>query len=138
MPSFDGEAVSESSSKADRLDGGNVLTKSKPNTDGGGSFLSVSPKLLRLGEKERGGVEAPDVRRRRIRNLFTSAFLWALLNAKTAIDASEITVASGNSHSFDRRIEKLILTIHQLTLEGLKGEGREKPPTREQAAKGST
>jgi hypothetical protein len=72
---IEGEAVLASSSRADRLDGGNVFTKSGVNAaDCKGSFLSAAPRLILLGEKERGGVEAAEVRRRRIRNLSKSAF----------------------------------------------------------------
>lgn len=84
--------------------------------------MSVVPVLFKLGEKERGGVEAPELRRRRICNLFRSAFLWLLLNMQTAIEKIAIKIANGSNHSFDKRIEKVILNIYHLNIDAIEQE----------------
>jgi hypothetical protein len=67
---FEGEVALASSARADRLDGGKVFTKSGVDTfDGEGSLVSPRMELFLPGEKERGGVEAPEARRRWIWNL---------------------------------------------------------------------
>jgi hypothetical protein len=108
-----GISFSGSSRRASRLDGGKVFKKSGlDRADGNGSFLSGVLTLSSLGEKERGGVEATEVRRRAIRNRFKSAFLWDLLNIKAAVEANKITLANGKSHSFNITIEKCIFKEH--------------------------
>ena len=101
--------MSLSSRRADRLDGGNVFTKSRVGADGGSaSFVPVDSELLLLKENERGGVDAPELRRRRIRSLSKTACLWPLLKTRTTSEDKAITVANATSRGSSSKVEKLI------------------------------
>lgn len=96
------EAVLASSSSAARLLGGNVVGYSTET----GSCVSDG---FSEGESERGGVEAPENRRRWICSLLRTASRLPLFKASTTADESKRAVPSAKSHWPGIKIDQVIL-----------------------------
>jgi hypothetical protein len=99
---FTADADFASRGMVDRREGGNVSTKSSPEWPN--LFSEAS------GEMERGGVEAPEARRRGKRNLSRTETLGRRFRASS--DDSKNIAPNPNNHGLENDVEYSIVPQH--------------------------